>query len=72
MIFLAVMALMLTACGGGSSSDSSDEGGTQTNLISVQGRIINGPLVGAEVSLYTANRVLVGDTTTGENGSLRL
>jgi uncharacterized delta-60 repeat protein len=72
MIFPAVMALMLTACGGGSSSDSSDEGGTQTNLISVQGRIINGPLVGAEVRLYTANRVLVGDTTTDENGSFSL
>lgn len=72
MIFPAAIAFVLSACGGGSSGGSSDEGGTETNLISVQGQIINGPLVNAEVHLYTAARVLIDVTTTDSSGGFSL
>ena len=62
-ILLVLSFALLSACGGGSSSSNSSG-----NTVTVSGSVVNGPLVGATVSIYAADGTLLGQALTDEDG----
>lgn len=64
-LFLGAV-LALSACGGGSS------GGTPDREVSVSGKVLNGPLAGAEVSVFDAGGDLLGTAVTAADGSFSI
>ena len=65
-VLLLGAALALSACGGGSS------GGSPDREVSVSGKVLNGPLAGAEVSVFDADGDLLGTAVTAADGSFSI
>lgn len=59
--------LGLISCGG-----SSGGGADKDTLVTVQGQVVNGPLVGATVSVTDADGALVGSTVTDAQGNFSI
>lgn len=59
-------ALGLSACGGGGS------GGTPDREVSVSGKVLNGPLSGAAVSVFDASGALLGTGVTAVDGGFSI
>ncbi|MDF1629361.1 MAG: hypothetical protein P1U78_06130 [Alcanivoracaceae bacterium] len=67
-MLLLLGMLGLISCGGGSGGGGADE----DTLVVVQGQVINGPLVGATVSITDGTDTVLGSTITDAQGNFSI
>jgi hypothetical protein len=68
-LFFAVLATQLLACGGGGGSSTSDADESVINDVAVSGSVGDGPVTGATIEVWSSKGKMIGTMTSDNTAS---